>query len=71
MEKANLRDAKQFQSNFFNDIKLIIKPPFEGIVGDNFIRFFTKQIIQGLESLNRSEYCHFDIKPDNILKSLH
>mgnify|MGYP002626305901 CR=1 FL=1 len=67
MEKANLRDAKQFQSTFFNNIKLIIKPPFEGIVGDNFIRFFAKQIIQGLESLNRSEYSHFDIKPDNIL----
>ena len=41
------------------------------MVGDNLIRFFAKQIIKELELLHRSNYCHFDIKPENILIFSH
>ena len=50
-----------------NKLKLIITPPFEGEVSDNLIRFFAYEIIKGLESLDRQNYFHFDIKPDNFL----
>ena len=31
------------------------------------MKYFILQLIQGLEILNRNNFCHFDIKPDNIL----
>ena len=69
MEKASLKDLKTFQKSMHKDniLKLIIRPFMEGIVGDNLIRFYVRQLVKGLESLDRSDYSHFDIKPDNIL----
>jgi serine/threonine protein kinase len=45
----------------------LINSPFKEICGDNIIRFLSKQIIEGLEKFDRSEYLHLDIKPGNIL----
>lgn len=68
MEKAGLSHLYKLinglhKENWFH---LIYKKPFE-LVGDNLIRFFTKQLMAGLELLNRSDFSHFDIKPGNIL----
>ena len=68
MEKAPLKSLSQF--NYYlhkkNLLNLIFKSPFETI-GDNLLRFYVKQIVKGLELLDRSNYSHFDIKPENIL----
>ena len=68
MEMAYLLDIKRFITNLFN-YKLLktINWPFDEIVGNNILRFFTKQIINGMETLERNELVHFDIKPENIL----
>ena len=48
-----------------NLLKFIFHP-FE-IMGDNFIRYFIKQLVEGLKLFNIESFCHFDIKPPNIL----
>ena len=68
MEKAPLKDLKTFNDNLRkqNILKLIFLNPFD-LIGDNFLRFLFKQVIEGLEVLDRGNYVHFDIKPENIL----
>ena len=68
MEKAPLKSLYKFNKSLFynNWLNLIFKFPFE-IIGDNLLRFYVKQIVKGLELLDRSSFCHFDIKPENIL----
>ena len=68
MEKAIFKDLGTFINSLIYDniLKLIFKNPFE-ITGDNLIRYFVKQLVEGLELLDRGSYCHFDIKPSNIL----
>ena len=63
MEKANLNDL----SNFIETKFFLINTPFKDYYGDNILRFLSKQIIEGLEKLERSGYIHLDIKPKNIL----
>ena len=68
MEKAPLKSLNYFinslsNNNYFN---LIFETPFE-IIGNNLMRYFIFQLVQGLEILNRNNFCHFDIKPENIL----
>jgi serine/threonine protein kinase len=67
MEKANLKDLKTFIRYLYNHNSDIINNAFSEIIGDNFLRFFVKQIINGLEILERNELIHFDIEPENIL----
>ena len=68
MEKANLKDLytirKEADNKLFN---FIINSPFEGLLPDNLIRYYCYEIIKGLETLDRTGYSHFDIKPENIL----
>ena len=68
MEKAPLRDLKKFSDclRYQNILKLIFLSPFD-LMGNNLLRFFFKQIVEGLEVLDRENYVHFDIKPNNIL----
>ena len=68
MEKSQLRDLGTMikymhQNNFLR----LINNPFSDKIGENLLKFFTKQIIKGLETLERNELVHFDIKPENIL----
>ena len=63
MEKAKLKDLSNFSKNF----KFYLIYPLKDDFGDNILRFFSKQIIEGLEKLERSDYIHLDIKPENIL----
>ena len=69
MEKAFLKDLKYIIKETYKNgiLKLIIKSPFEGIISDNLIKYYCYEIIKGFESLDRKDYSHFDIKPDNIL----
>lgn len=66
MEKADLNDLSSLKDLKDNKFYLI-NAPFKEIFGDNILRFFSKQIIEGLEKLERSEFLHLDIKPKNIL----
>ena len=68
MEKAVLKDLRTFIKSLFNsNIDNLIYIPFTDIIGDNLLRFFCLQIINGLEFFDRNELIHFDIKPENIL----
>ena len=68
MEKAPLKDMNSFSNRlrYENILKLIFLDPFD-LIGDNFLRFLFKQIVEGLEVFDRGNYVHFDIKPNNIL----
>ena len=69
MEKALLKDLSTINHDLHLNkrLKLILSPPFEGNIGDNLLRLFACQIISGFETLDRNDYFHFDIKPENIL----
>lgn len=69
MEKAYLKDLKTLIKFLFEDSSLINKA-FNEVIGDNLLKFFVKQIIDSLELLDRNNYLHFDIKPENILINL-
>ena len=73
MEKAALRDLRSLINFIYhkNTLKLIYKTPFENIIGDNFVRYFLKNVLNGFECLDRSDLIHFDIKPENILICLN
>ena len=69
MEKAPLRNLNCLVKFIYqnNTLNLIYETPFESIIGDNFVRYFLKNIINSFECLNRGDFIHFDIKPENIL----
>ena len=73
MEKAILRDLGKLTEFYYkhNLLKLIIEDPFTQKIGDNFLRFYAKQIIDGLETLDRNYFVHFDIKPENLLITIN
>ncbi len=68
MEEAPFKSLSSLIIDLRNNkiFDLIYDSPFE-IIGDNLLKFFISQLIQGLEIFNRNNFCHFDIKPDNIL----
>jgi serine/threonine protein kinase len=68
MEKASLRDLGNLNQFFHaSNLLKIINKPFDEALGDNLLRFYSKQIITALELLDRNYYVHNDIKPQNIL----
>ena len=71
MEKAILRDLGKLNEFFHrhNLLKLIYIPFIEK-AGDNLLRFYSNQIINSLETLDRNYYVHFDLKPENLLISI-
>ena len=69
MEKAILRDLGKL-NNYFHDhnlLKLKVENIFDEPLEDTLLRYYAKQMVDGFETLNRNNYVHFDIKPDNIL----
>ena len=69
MEKAILRDLGKL-NNYFHEhnlLKLKIENLFDEQLEDTLLRYYTRQIVDGLEILDRNDFVHFDIKPDNIL----
>ena len=73
MEKEILRDLGKLTEFYYkhNLLKLIIEDPFDQKIGDNFLTFYAKQIIDGLETLDRNYFVHFDIKPENLLITIN
>ena len=68
MEKAALRDLGKINEALHkHNLLKIIYNPFDEVLGDNLLRFYSKQIINALELLDRNYYIHNDIKPENIL----
>ena len=41
--------------------------PFKETIGDNLLKFLSRQIVKGLELFERNELIHFDVKPENII----
>ena len=72
-QKANINiNINKNNEKILSDYsKLIYKTPFENIIGDNFVRYFLKNVINGFECLDRNDLIHFDIKPENILICLN
>ena len=72
MERAEIRDMDKLINIYhkYNLLKLIFKFPFDDSMDDNLLRFFVKQIVEGLEIYDRINY-FCDIKKENILISLH
>lgn len=75
MEKAMLRDLGKLSEFFFrhNLLKLINDEKvetFDERIGDNLLRFYSKQIIDGMKHLDDNYLVHFDIKPENLLITL-
>jgi len=71
MEKAPLKDLQTFTNSlrYENIFKLVFLNPFD-IIGNNLLRFLFKQVVEGLEVLDRGNYVYFDIKPKNFLNYL-
>jgi serine/threonine protein kinase len=73
MEKAVLRDLGMLNEFYrkYNLLKLIKneKDIFHENLGQNLIRFYAREIINSLEALDRNNYVHFDIKPENLAVS--
>ena len=69
LEKATLYDLQKFKGLLSNNLFLKINymSPIKGEFEDNLLRFFTIQIVKGIETLDKGDYIHFDIKPTNIL----
>ena len=72
MEKAVLRDLEKNEYfHLHNPPKLIYEEPFDEKSGDYLLKFYEKQIINGLETLDRNDFVHFDIKPENLLVTVN
>ena len=65
MELSSIGSLSIFHK--YLDKKLIFKDPFIEKIGDNLMRFFAIQMVNGLRTLFEGNLVHFDIKPDNVL----
>ena len=67
-EKAVLRDIKKLNTYYHKyDLLKLIYNSFNEDVGDNLLRFYAKQIINGLELIYRSNIIHLNLNLENIL----
>jgi serine/threonine protein kinase len=73
MEKAMLRDLGKLSEFYFkhNLLKLIDENSFGEQLGENLLRFYTKQIINSMKTLDDNYLVHFDIKPENLLITIN
>ena len=69
MERAILNDLGKLNIYFHehNLLKLIYSNCFDEEISDSILRFFSMQIINGLETIHSLNLVHFDIKLENIL----
>ena len=68
MDKAVLRDLGKLNEFFHRHSLLkLIFDSFDDNSGDFLLRFYSRQVIRGLEILDRNDYVHFDIRPENLL----
>ena len=68
MEKAILRDLGKLNEFYHNhNLLKLIYFPFDELSGDCLLRFYARQIVNALETLNRNYFIHYDMKPENLL----
>ena len=69
MERAILNDLGKLNKYFHdhNLLKLIYSNCFDEVISDTVLRFFSMQIIKGLQIIHSLGLIHFDIKLENIL----
>ena len=69
MEYAKWKDLSKLTRALHdrNFLDLIYKKCFDEECSDTLLRFFARQIIDGMMTLYQNNYVHFDIKPQNIL----
>lgn len=68
MEYSEIGSLSNFQKYLDMEAnKRVFKNPFLENVGNNLIRYISKQIIISLKTLYQLDLVHFDIKPTNIL----
>jgi len=65
MELSSIGSLSDFHK--YLDKKLVFKDPFIEKIGDNLMRFFAIQMVNGLRTLFEGNLVHFDIKPANVL----
>ena len=67
MEKANLSDLNKL-NEYIRKKNLLktIESPFKDL-SENLLRLYIKQIVNGLETIRKYGYVHFDLKPKNFL----
>ena len=72
MEKAILKNIGKLNEFYhkFNLLKLIFDP-FDEPLGDCLLRFYSRQIVNALEALDRNYFIHYDIKPANLLVTIN
>ena len=68
MDKAQLNDMQILTDYYYkrNLLKLLFDP-FEQKVGDSLLRFYSRQIINALQTLDNNYCVHYDLKPENLL----
>ena len=67
MEKALTNLTKLYDDLHNNKIFNLINQPFFEIVGNNLMKYMTKDIVKGLETLDRNELVHYNLKTENLL----
>ena len=67
MEKAGLRDLGKMCDHLRENNYKSINKPFSEVIGNNLLKFFIKQLAKILDTLDRNELVHYDIKPQNLL----
>ena len=68
MEKAVLRDLGKLNEFYFrHNLLKTIYNPFKGSTGDIFLRFYAKQIVNAIKTLDENYYVHYDLKLENLL----
>jgi serine/threonine protein kinase len=45
----------------------VIYNPFKGLTGEIFLRFYAKQIVNAIKTLDENYYVHYDLKLENLL----
>ena len=72
MEKAVLRDLGKLTDFYHNhNLLKLIFIPFDETISNTLLRFYAGQIINALEVLNRNNFVHFDLKPENLLITIN
>jgi serine/threonine protein kinase len=68
MEKAVLRDLGKLNEFYFrHNLLKVIYNPFKGLTGEIFLRFYAKQIVNAIKTLDENYYVHYDLKLENLL----
>ena len=68
MEKAVLRDLGKLNEFYFrHNLLKVINNPFKKFTGEIFLRFYARQIVNAIKTLDENYYVHYDLKLENLL----